>query len=102
NIGDNNLEIDSLNLIPKDLCSYKCFVICVDNKTSRSKASSNFLARGTSYTKALTSKLRRKLRTSIFAVPTDEILPSTTIALARRHPFSYRYTPAHPVNIIPL
>src|SRR5699024_11179283 len=43
-IGEINLEIDSLNLMPRERFSYKLFVICVDNNISLSKTSTNFFA----------------------------------------------------------
>src|SRR5699024_5520291 len=72
NIGDNNLDIDSLNLIHNERCSYKLFVICVDSLISSLNIVTNSCAISTSYKKAFTSKFKWKLLTSIFAVPTDD------------------------------
>src|SRR5690625_52534 len=86
-IGDNNRDTDSLKRIPNERLLYNFFVICVDKLISCSNASTNCWAIALSYKNALTSKFKLKLRTSIFAVPTDDIFPSTMIVFACRKPF---------------
>src|SRR5699024_4633384 len=89
-IGTNKREIDSLKRMTIERLLYNCFVICVDKRISLSNSSTNFCAKCTSYIKAFTSKFNRKLLTSIFAVPTEDNLPSTTIVFACKKPFWYK------------
>src|SRR5699024_8943303 len=86
NTGDKRRDIDSLNRILSERCCCSFFVICVDCLISALKGATNFCPICLSYKNALTSKFRRKLRTSILAVPTEVILPSTTNVLACKNP----------------
>src|SRR5690625_1383918 len=86
-IGESKRDIDSLNFITIERLSYNFCVICVDSFISSLNAFTNFFAIYLSYKNAFTSKFKRKLRTSIFAVPTEEIWPSTTIVFACKKPF---------------
>ena len=87
-IGVNKREIDSLNLISVDRFLYISHVNSVQSKISFSNSSANWCDILASYMKALTSKFRLKLRTSIFAVPTEDASSSIIIALAWIKPFS--------------